>query len=54
MKEYYDVKNSEAYYDVLDCLPPQQPDNDLYMKRYNFWRSLQKFPEDFLQEDFDF
>lgn len=45
--------NHQAYMDVLDCKPPRYPDNDEYMKCYNFWRPLQKYPGDDRCDDFD-
>ncbi|MFW6310847.1 MAG: hypothetical protein ACOC1K_01280 [Nanoarchaeota archaeon] len=41
--------NHQAYMDVLDCKPQRYPDDEEYIKHYNFWRPLQKFPGD----DFD-
>lgn len=42
----FDDLNHQAYNDVLDCLPPSMPDNENYMKYYDFWRPLQKFPDE--------
>lgn len=43
--------NHLAYMDVLDCRGPSMPDNEVYMECYNFWRPLQKYPDDdFLNE----
>lgn len=41
-----DEKNSIAYDDCCDFNGPSMPYDDEYMKCYNFWRPIAKFPED--------
>lgn len=47
-----DKLNSMAYKDVLNILSPRFPDDSKYMKCYNFWRLLQRYPyDDFYEEE---
>jgi len=41
-----DRLNHKAYDDVLGCEQPSLPDNEEYMKHYNFWRPFQTYPGD--------
>lgn len=43
--------NHQAYIDVLDCKFPKYPEDENYMWYYNFWRPLQKFPDDDFNHD---
>ena len=52
MKLTKEDKNHMAYMDVLACKPPQHTYDEEYIKCYDWWRPLQKFPDDDFLEDY--